>query len=164
MSCHESFCSRQFFGLPCFAPAIPSLLSCPFTTPFVELICGELGVSSAAGEAPFVAGVGASFVYWLRPRRLWRFCGGRPPFLGAGVGFVSVVGVSGGMDSDADAGKGVSSGGTPSGGSLSACTLDVYHLATATIVPSPFLRSARPFRLFAASARSRSLSRSSFSR
>lgn len=163
MSCHESFCSRQFLGLVCFAPATPSLLSCPLVAPFEEPTCGELGPSSAAGEAPFVAAAGPSLVYWFRPSRLCRLCGGRPPFLGAGSGLGSVVGVSGGIDSEA-ASAGASSVGGFSGGSLPALALVNSQLPFTPHVPSPFLRSARPLRLLAASARSRSLSRISFSR
>ena len=119
-----------------------------------------------AGDAPFVAGVGASRVYWLRPSLLWRFCGGRPDFRCTGVGRGSDGGVSRGVDSDTGGGTTASSTGVSSGASVSAQRSANVQGWFEYFLPSAFLRSARPFRRLAASvlSRSRSLSRNSFSR
>jgi hypothetical protein len=121
----------------------------------------------SAGETPLVGGT-VSREYWLRPSLPRAFCGGRPPLRGAGAGLRSEVGTSGGAGSEtvgAMAGSvlGIGSG-VGSRASFSVRCQLVLEAVWAASVPSPFLRSARPLRLFAASLRSlsRSFSRCSF--
>jgi hypothetical protein len=165
MSFQDSFCNRQFLDLAGLPPAVPSLLSCPLLTPFVALACGECGVS--VGEIPLVGGT-VSREYWLRPSRPRAFCGGRPPLREVGGGLGSEVGTSGGAISETTGGMmGSSLGvgvGVGSRASFSVRCQLVLEAVWAASIPSPFLRSARPFRLFAASLRSlsRSFSRCSF--